>query len=180
MSEENPVESYGKLKEEINFHNYRYHVLDKPIISDAQFDKLLVQLREIEAIHSEWITPDSPTQRAGTTPSSKFEKVAHPVPVLSLANAFNQEDVVAWRERLIKINPSMERSEFVVEPKFDGLTVILHYQNGLFVKGATRGNGEIGEDITSNIRTIRSIPLKIPEAIYAINFMRTSTIYLKN
>lgn len=162
MSEEYPMENYEKLKRELNFHNYRYHVLDKPIISDAQFDKLLVELRKIEDIHPEWITSDSPTQRAGTTPSSKFEKVAHPVPVLSLANAFSQEDVFAWRERLIKINPSVSNAEFVVEPKFDGLTVILHYQNGLFVKGATRGNGDIGEDITSNIRTIRSIPLKIP------------------
>jgi DNA ligase (NAD+) len=162
MSDEKPVESYEKLKGEINFHNYRYHVLDKPIISDAQFDKLLVDLREIEAIHPEWITSDSPTQRAGTTLSSKFEKIAHPVSVLSLSNAFNQEDVVAWRERLIKINPSVANTQYVVEPKFDGLTVVLHYQNGIFVKGATRGNGEIGEDITSNIRTIRSIPLKIP------------------
>ncbi len=162
MSVEKVVEYYEKLKDEINFHNYRYHVLDQPIISDAQFDKLLRELREIEALHPEWITSDSPTQRAGNSPSSKFEKVEHPVPVLSLANAFSQEDVLAWRDRLIKINPYVADAKYVVEPKFDGLTVILHYQNGLFVKGATRGNGEIGEDITTNIRTIRSIPLKIP------------------
>ncbi len=162
MNVENPKENYEKLKDEINFHNYRYHVLDNPIISDSQFDKLLVELRKIEAIHPEWISPDSPTQRAGTTLSSKFEKIAHPVPVLSLANAFNQEDVLAWRERLIKINPRVSEAQYVVEPKFDGLTVVLHYQNGIFVTGATRGNGEVGEDITTNIRTIRSIPLKIP------------------
>lgn len=162
MSEEDLVENYEKLKNEINFHNYRYHVLDKPIISDAQFDKLLLELRDIEAIHPEWITSDSPTQRAGTIPSSKFEKVEHPVPVLSLANAFSTDDLVAWRDRLIKINPDVARAQYVVEPKFDGLTVVLHYQNGLFVKGATRGNGVVGEDITNNIRTIRSIPLKIP------------------
>lgn len=155
-------EKYEKLKEEINFHNYRYHVLDKPVISDAQFDKLLLELREIEALHSDWITADSPTQRAGTIPLSKFEKVEHPVPVLSLANAFNWEDVIAWRDRLLKINPAVANAQYVVEPKIDGLTVVLHYQNGMFIRGATRGNGEVGEDISSNIRTIRSIPLRIP------------------
>jgi DNA ligase (NAD+) len=162
MSNELSQEKYEKLKEEINFHNYRYHVLDKPVISDAQFDKLLVELREIETIHPGWITADSPTQRAGSIPISKFEKVEHPLPVLSLANAFDKEDVIAWRDRLLKINPAVANAQFVVEPKIDGLTVVLHYQNGLFVKGATRGNGEVGEDITSNIRTIRSIPLRIP------------------
>ena len=155
-------EKYEKIKSEINFHNYQYHVLDQPIISDAQFDKLLVELREIEASFPELITPDSPTQRVGTLPSSKFEKVAHPVQVLSLANAFNENDLVAWQERITKIDPAVNMAEFVVEPKIDGLTVVLHYENGIFVKGATRGNGEIGEDITNNIRTIRSIPLKIP------------------
>lgn len=162
MFEKKNIESYEKLKEEINFHNYRYHVLDKPIISDAQFDKLLLELREIEQRQPEWITSDSPTQRAGNQPSSKFEKVKHPVPVLSLANAFSKKDMEAWRDRLIKIDPKVADAQYVVEPKFDGLTVVLHYQNGLFIKGATRGNGEIGEDITTNIRTIRSIPLKIP------------------
>jgi DNA ligase (NAD+) len=162
MSNDISQEKYEKLKEEINFHNYRYHVLDQPVISDAQFDKLLVALREIETLHPEWITSDSPTQRAGIIPLSKFEKVEHPLPVLSLANAFDWEGVIAWRDRLLRINPAVANAQFVVEPKIDGLTVVLHYQNGMFVKGATRGNGEVGEDITSNIRTIRSIPLRIP------------------
>ncbi|MBW6473663.1 MAG: NAD-dependent DNA ligase LigA, partial [Anaerolineaceae bacterium] len=162
MSNDITQEKYEKLKEEINFHNYRYHVLDQPVISDAQFDKLLLELREIEALHPEWITADSPTQRAGTIPLSKFEKVEHPLPVLSLANAFDWEDVIGWRDRLLRINPAVASAQFVVEPKIDGLTVVLHYQNGLFMKGATRGNGEVGEDITSNIRTIRSIPLRVP------------------
>ncbi len=162
MSNDISQEKYEKLKEEINFHNYRYHVLDQPVISDAQFDKLLLELREIEDLHPEWVTADSPTQRAGTIPLSKFEKVEHPVPVLSLANAFKWEDVIAWRDRLLKIYPAVSNAQFVVEPKIDGLTVVLHYQNGMFVKGATRGNGEVGEDITNNIRTIRSIPLRIP------------------
>ena len=158
----NSRETYEKLKEEINFHNYRYHVLDNPVISDAQFDQLLRQLREIESQHPDWISSDSPTQRAGTTPSSKFEKVEHPEPVLSLANAFDIEDLIAWRERIMRIDPRVATAQYVVEPKIDGLTVILHYRNGLFTKAATRGNGEIGEDITNNIRTIKSIPLRIP------------------
>jgi DNA ligase (NAD+) len=162
MVNKNLFEKYEKLKEEINFHNYQYHVLDHPVISDAQFDRLLVEIRKYEEAHPEWITTDSPTQRVGTTPSSKFEKVNHPVSVLSLANAFDQKDVIAWRERLIRLDPSVVDAQFVVEPKIDGLTVVLHYQNGIFIQGATRGNGEVGEDITSNIRTIRSIPLKIP------------------
>jgi len=155
-------ESYIKLKDEINFHNYRYHVLDQPIVSDAQFDKLLVEIRKIETEHPEWITADSPTQRAGTLAASKFEKVEHPVAVLSLANAFNIQDLIAWRDRILKINQAVSQTQFVVEPKIDGLTVILHYVNGIFTKAATRGNGEIGEDITNNIRTIKSIPLRIP------------------
>ncbi len=153
---------YEKLKNEINFHNYQYHVLDKPIISDAQFDKLLVELREIEGTYPEIITPDSPTQRVGMVPTSKFDKVQHPVPVLSLANAFNVEDLKAWKERILKLDQDIVKAQYVVEPKIDGLTVVLHYRNGLFTQGATRGNGEIGEDITNNIRTIRSIPMKIP------------------
>jgi DNA ligase (NAD+) len=162
MNSDNVFDKYQKLKEEINFHNYQYHVLDQPIISDSQFDKLLVELRGLEANHPEWITSDSPTQRAGTFPSSKFVKVDHPVPVLSLANAFDLKDLIAWRERLIRLDPSVTDAQYVVEPKIDGLTVVLHYQNGMLIQAATRGNGEVGEEITSNIRTIRSIPLKIP------------------
>ena len=139
-----------------------YHVLDKPVISDAQFDKLLVELREIEANHPELIKPDSPTQRVGMIASSKFDKVTHPAPVLSLANAFDTEDLFAWKDRINKLDSAVSKAKFVVEPKIDGLTVVLHYRNGLFVQGATRGNGEIGEDITSNLRTVRSIPMKIP------------------
>ncbi|MDO9085963.1 MAG: NAD-dependent DNA ligase LigA [Anaerolineaceae bacterium] len=162
MINNNLFERYEKLKEEINFHNYQYHVLDHPVISDSHFDKLLVELRKYEETHPEWITSDSPTQRVGIVPTSKFEKINHPVSVLSLANAFDQKDVIAWRERLIRLDSSVADAQFVVEPKIDGLTVVLHYKNGLFLQGATRGNGEVGEDITSNIRTIRSIPLKIP------------------
>ncbi len=153
---------YEELKAQIHYHNYRYHVLDAPLISDAEFDRLMAELRRIEAEHPEWVTPDSPTQRAGGPPLEKFEKVRHPAPILSLANAFNAEEVRAWFERIRKLDGRVERTAFVVEPKIDGLSVVLHYQNGMFVQGATRGDGEIGEDITPNLRTVRALPLRIP------------------
>jgi DNA ligase (NAD+) len=153
---------YEELKQQIHFHNYRYHVLDDPVISDAEYDRLLVELRQIETVHPEWITPDSPTQRAGAVVSDKFEKVRHPSPILSLANAFGAEDARAWYERVRKLDDRVESASFVVEPKIDGLSVVLHYRDGIFVQGATRGDGEVGEDITANLRTVNAIPLKIP------------------
>jgi DNA ligase (NAD+) len=153
---------YEELKAQIHYHNYRYHVLDAPLISDAEFDRLMAELRRIEAEHPEWVTPDSPTQRAGGLPLEKFEKVRHPAPILSLANAFNAEEVRAWFERIRKLDARVEHTAFVVEPKIDGLSVVLHYQDGMFVQGATRGDGEIGEDITPNLRTVRALPLRIP------------------
>ncbi|MDO9300135.1 MAG: NAD-dependent DNA ligase LigA, partial [Anaerolineales bacterium] len=153
---------YEKLKTQINFHNHRYHVLDNPIISDLEYDHLLNELKRIESEHPQWITPDSPTQRAGSKPADRFEKIRHPASILSLANAFGGDDARAWFERVKKIDDRVEQAKFVVEPKIDGLSVVLHYRDGLFSQGATRGDGEIGEDITSNLRTIRAIPLRIP------------------
>jgi DNA ligase (NAD+) len=153
---------YQKLVQEINLHNYRYHVLDNPIISDIEFDHLLLQLREIEAQHPEWVTSDSPTQRVGAPISEKFSKVKHPSPILSLANGFNAEDIRAWIERIAKLDSRVINADFVIEPKIDGLTVVLHYHDGVFMQGATRGDGVIGEDITSNLRTIRVLPIRIP------------------
>lgn len=150
------------LREQINFHNYRYHVLDDPVISDTEYDRLLVELRQIEEAHPDWITPDSPTQRVGGLLSERFAKVAHPAPILSLANAFNGDDVRAWYERIAKLIPDGRKVLFTVEPKIDGLTVVLHYRNGVFAQGATRGDGVIGEDITPNLRTVKGVPLKIP------------------
>jgi len=150
------------LRREINFHNYRYHVLDSPVISDAAYDRLLRELTELEREHPELITPDSPSQRAGGAPSERFEKVAHPAPILSLANAMDVEELRAWYERTLKLTPAGASLAFVVEPKIDGLTVVLRYEAGRFVRGATRGDGEVGEDITANLRTVRSIPLRIP------------------
>ncbi|MFN8380703.1 MAG: NAD-dependent DNA ligase LigA [Anaerolineales bacterium] len=153
---------YEELKAQINFHNYRYHVLDAPIISDLEYDRLLNELKQIEADHSDWITSDSPTQRAGARPADRFEKIRHPAAILSLANAFGADDARTWFERVKKLDDRVEKAKFVVEPKIDGLSVVLHYRDGMFVQGATRGDGEVGEDITSNLRTIRAIPLKIP------------------
>lgn len=153
---------YNQLKQELAFHLYRYHVLDAPVISDAEYDKLWNEFKALEAEHPEWITPDSPSQRAGTVVSEKFEKVRHPRPILSLANAFGAEDARAWYERIRKLDSRVETARFVVEPKIDGLSVVLHYREGVFSQGATRGDGEVGEDITANLRTVRAIPLKIP------------------
>jgi DNA ligase (NAD+) len=153
---------YEDLKQQINFHNHRYHVMDDPVISDAEYDQLVVELRQVETTHPDWVTPDSPSQRAGAEPSEKFEKVRHPRPILSLANAFGEEDAHAWYERVCKLDDRLEKARFVVEPKIDGLSVVLHYRDGTFVQGATRGDGELGEDITANLRTVQTIPLKIP------------------
>src|SRR3990172_8156366 len=151
-----------ELRRTINDHNYRYHVLDQPIVSDAEYDQLLAELRAIEDGHPEWITPDSPSQRAGAQPSAKFSKVRHPAPILSLNNAFSETDLRAWFDRVTRLDDRVGRTSFVAEPKLDGLSVVLHYVDGLFVQGATRGNGEIGEDVTLNLRTLRTLPLRIP------------------
>jgi len=153
---------YEELKSQVHLHNYRYHVLDAPLISDLEYDRLLNELKTIEAEHPDWVTPDSPTQRAGAAPLDKFEKVRHPAPILSLANAFGAEDARSWFERVKKLDERVASAKFTVEPKIDGLSVVLHYRDGIFVQGATRGDGEVGEDITANLRTIRAIPLKIP------------------
>src|SRR5512147_2416782 len=157
-------ERLTELREQINFHNYRYHVLDDPVISDVEYDRLLNELKKIEAEHPEWITPDSPTQRVGGQVSERFAKVPHPAPILSLANAFNGNDVRDWYARISKLIPAGRKVQFTVEPKIDGLSVVLHYRDGVFVQGATRGNGTIGEDITPNLRTVKAVPLKIPVA----------------
>lgn len=162
MDDNNLRSELEKLRSEINFHNYRYHVLDQPVISDYEYDQMLLRLREIEALHPEWITPDSPTQRSGAAAAEKFSKVRHPAPILSLGNAFDLEGVRAWYERLARLDERVERAGFVLEPKIDGLTVVLHYRDGQFVQGATRGDGLVGEDITANLRTIRAVPVRIP------------------
>jgi DNA ligase (NAD+) len=162
MSKNSLQSRYEDLKQQIHEHNYRYHVLDAPVISDLEFDRLLNELKQIEADHPDWITGDSPTLRAGAKPADRFVKVQHPAPILSLGNAFGADDARGWFERVSRIDDRVESARFVVEPKIDGLSVVLHYHDGIFVQGATRGNGEIGEDITANLRTVKSIPLRIP------------------
>jgi DNA ligase (NAD+) len=153
---------YQALKEELHFHNYRYHVLNDPVISDYEFDQKLKRLKAIEEAHPDWVTPDSPSQRAGAEPLAQFVKVEHPAPILSLGNAFSETDLREWHARISRMDDRVENANFTVEPKLDGLTVVLHYHNGTFIQGATRGNGEVGEDITENLRTINALPLHIP------------------
>ena len=153
------------LRREIDYHNYRYYVLARPVISDAEYDALMDELRALEAQFPQLITPDSPTQRVGSRPAEGFRKVRHPVPVLSLDKVTNREELFAWHRRILKLLPEEHPPlAYVVEPKFDGLTVVLHYEGGRFVLGATRGNGEEGEDVTANLRTVRTVPLHIPLA----------------
>ena len=162
MPSDNLKQEYNDLKAQIRHHNYRYYVLNDPVVSDYEFDQLTQRLKAIEAAHPDWITPDSPSQRAGTDPQERFEKVTHPAPILSLANAFSVADIRDWHTRIAKLDPRVAQANFIIESKLDGLTVVLHYENGLFTRGATRGNGEVGEDITENLRTINALPLHIP------------------
>jgi DNA ligase (NAD+) len=151
-----------KLKSEINRHNYRYHVLDSPVVSDAEYDRLVIRLHTIEAANPGLVTPDSPSQRVGGALSERFEKITHPAPILSLASVTDLDGVRTWFERILKLDERLISADFTVEPKIDGLTIVLHYHDGLLVQGATRGDGFIGEDITPNVRTIGAVPLRIP------------------
>lgn len=162
MADKTERADYNSLRDQINYHNYLYNSLDQPEISDYEYDQLFKRLKEIEKSHPEWITPNSPTQRVGSTLLDRFTKVNHPVPILSLANGFGSSEASAWFQRLVKLNPKAITADFLLEPKLDGLTVVLHYDNGIFVLGATRGDGSVGEDITENLKTLRSLPLSIP------------------
>lgn len=168
QSESNSVHLPGKrveeLRERIAHHQYLYYVLDDPEITDAEFDSLFRELQSIEEQNPELSDPNSPTVRVGGGVADRFDKVRHQVPVLSLANAFGEEDLHRWRERLLRLLPEEEhaRLAYVVEPKFDGLTVVLQFDEGQFTLGATRGDGEVGENITPNLRTVNQLPLQIP------------------
>jgi DNA ligase (NAD+) len=158
-----PSERIEQLRQEINQHNYCYYVLNDPSVSDAEYDALMDELRALEEAHPELVTPDSPTQRVGGQPAEGFVKVEHPAPVLSLDKTTSGEEIRAWWERVSRFLPEdAPPPAWVVEPKLDGLTVVLHYEDGLFTLGATRGNGYVGEDVSTNLRTIRSLPLRVP------------------
>lgn len=152
-----------ELRNVIAHHNKQYHVLDNPDISDAEYDLLMRELQSLEQQFPDLVTPDSPTQRVGDTPSDSFVKVTHEIPMLSLGNAFSPEDMREF-DRRVRVSVTGE-VRYVCELKIDGLAVSLRYENGLFVRGATRGDGETGEDITTNIRTIRSVPLKLRDVV---------------
>ena len=160
MTTINITDRIAELRERLNHHNYRYYVLDAPEISDAQYDALIRELRAIEAEHPELVTPDSPTQRVGAAPADGFEQVTHSRPMHSLGNAFDDEEFMAWHKRVSDMLEG-EPFDMVCELKYDGLAVALTYEDGVFVRGATRGNGMVGEDVTSNLRTIMSIPLRL-------------------
>ena len=156
------LEEIKNLQKELSEHNYRYHVLDEPTISDYEYDIKLKRLRELEERHPDAIISSSPTQRGFGKPLDKFKKVDHPAPILSLANAFDTKDLEDWFQRIGRLDSRVTSAGFVLEPKIDGLTVVLNYENGFLVQGATRGDGLQGEDVTANIRTIKSVPLQIP------------------
>lgn len=150
-----------KLRKEINYHNYLYYVLDQPKINDSEYDKLFRELENLEKQYPWLYAPDSPTQRVGAAPLDKFSEVIHKVPMLSLSNGFLASEVLDFDKRVKKILESANDIEYVVEPKIDGLAVSLIYENGIFIKGATRGDGVTGEDITLNLKTIKSIPMRL-------------------
>ena len=152
-----------KLVKDLNYHSYRYYVIDTPVISDEDYDRMYFHLKKLEE-ESHYVLPDSPTQRVGAPPLDKFEKVKHTEPMLSLDNAFSSEDLAEFDKRIRRLLKSDDDIEYTVEPKYDGLAIELTYRDGLLFKASTRGDGYEGEDVTTNIRTIKSVPIKISEA----------------
>ncbi|HEX2205789.1 MAG TPA: NAD-dependent DNA ligase LigA [Longimicrobium sp.] len=153
----------AELRETLERASHEYYVLDAPTLSDLEYDRLFRELKQLEEAHPELRTPDSPTLRVGAEPASKLEKTEHVAPMLSLDNAFGPDELRAWETRNARIADEVRAAGYVVEPKIDGLAIALTYEDGVFVKGATRGNGTIGEDVTRNLRTIREIPLRLRE-----------------
>jgi len=160
MTREEAKKRIEQLRELIEYHNYRYYVLDSPEISDEEYDKLYRELVELEKQFPEFITPDSPTQRVGAPPAKEFATVTHEVPMLSLDNAFTEDEIKAFDQR-VRSALNLQHVEYFCEHKLDGLAVSLLYENGLFVRGSTRGNGYVGEDVTANLKTIKTIPLRL-------------------
>ena len=157
----NPKERIEELTAQLTQANYRYYVLDDPTMPDFEYDHLLRELEELEAANPELAAPDSPTKRVGGEALSQFEKVVHPVPLMSLQDVFSREELKDFLEKILAAEPS---ASFSVEPKIDGLSVALEYVDGKFIRGATRGDGNVGEDVTENLKTIRSIPMTIENA----------------
>jgi len=162
QSPSTPAARVETLSEQLNRASHEYYVLDRPSLSDAEYDRLFRELRDIEAAHPELRRPDSPTLRVGAEPQSALAKVQHLVPMLSLGNAFTDEDLSAWQERLVRLaGDDVLKAGYMAELKIDGAAVSLTYENGILVLGATRGNGTVGEDVTANLRTVRDVPLRL-------------------
>ena len=149
------------LRDQIDNHNYRYYVMDNPIISDSEYDQIMRELEALEKNNENLITPDSPTQRVGASPLKEFGTITHREPMLSLANAMSEEEIIAFYIRLEKVLKTQKDIELIGEPKLDGLGVELVYEDNMFVNGSTRGDGIVGENITQNLKTIKAIPLKL-------------------
>ena len=156
------VEKVRELREKINYHNHLYHVLDNPEISDAEYDRLFDELLSLEKAHPTLVTSDSPTQRVGASPLEEFETVMHTLPMLSLNKATSESEFLDFHRRVLELSEiPEEKARYTVEPKFDGLAVELVFSNGVFQSAATRGDGIRGEDVSLNLRTVKSIPLKL-------------------
>src|SRR5579859_5039907 len=149
-----------ELRKQLDYHNYRYYILDDPEVPDSEYDRLMRELKALEAEHPELVTPDSPSQRVGGAPVAEFGEVKHAVPMLSLDNAFSDEDVQDF-DRRAREKLEVQEIEYTAEPKLDGLAISLVYEKGVLARGATRGDGVTGEDVTANVRTVRAIPLKL-------------------
>ena len=154
-------EKIEALRKKLQHHEYLYYVLDAPEISDAEYDKLFRELQAIEAAHPELRTPDSPTLRVGAEPVSAFRKYRHVVPMLSLANAFSDDELMEWEDRNARLVPEVREAGYTLEVKIDGAAVSLTYEDGVFATGVTRGNGVEGEDVTVNLRTVLDLPLRL-------------------
>ena len=152
----------AELSADLHHHIYLYHVQNEPVITDAEYDRLFRELQDLEAEYPEYALPDSPTQRVGSDLSGDFPKVQHPAPILSLSNAFDEADLVNWEERNLRLLPAGAQLQYVLQPKLDGLAIVITYEDGVLTRAATRGNGEFGDDVSANVKTIRSVPLRIP------------------
>ena len=156
-----PKAEISALRAELREHDRRYYLLDNPVVSDTEYDKLMLRLKALEEAHPEHADPDSPTRRVSGGVGSDFKPVKHAVPMLSLDNAYEEADIRAWDERVHKNLPPGEKPSYLVEPKVDGLSCALTYENGALVRAATRGDGETGEDVTANARAISAVPLRL-------------------
>src|SRR3989338_4761218 len=156
------------LRKKLHYWNYAYYVLDNPEVDDAVYDAAMRELIELEKKHPELVSPDSPSRRIGTEPVSDFKKVTHRTPLYSLDNALNFEELEDWEEKIFRVLGERTKIDYVCEMKIDGLAIALTYKDGILILGATRGDGDIGEDITNNIRTIKPVPLHLRSSIEGV------------